>query len=573
MGKNGGIGLKSLQLGYKYAYDNILKKYDWLFIITDSIYGPFYDIQPYIEKKEKKEKIAYGFTLALQNTELEHIQSTFAAIPKECFMSDNFYNLMMSLEKLKNKHDEVINGEFKISKIIRDMGYKLEGFFDDIDPTLEIYNKYEPVRPAFVEMIKKGYPFVRRTIFTKNYYFIENLNDYLELENIIPKKCFDNMKKNIDRVVNKDDLYINIYYPWIRKYLTEKEIIIRNIYKNKYNYFIELFENKTFIEKLNWLKIYNNNPLITICTDKYSVRNYITEKIGKKYLIPIKAIYNNYAEIVSNLDLRDFDTDLLMTSTINEIQIFIGKNEKNNDRIKNIALNITNTENNQYFQNLEWGYKYIKPRILFYEYINEIHNNPIKYKVFCFNSEPKIIKVTIFNNDQYFSNFYNLDYELLSIKQQYENYKDNINKPKYLEEMLNLSKKLSIDFDSFVAIEFIESERQLYFNKFDFYSEDIAYPFSNTDYDIKLGNMIKLPSIINEYFTVDKDTISRTLSLFENLIIKENNFNRTNCTIEDNNKKINLITLFNLDIFSICKTKKYIIINIFGIKLTLKINT
>ncbi|KLI34544.1 hypothetical protein SZ51_13155, partial [Brachyspira hyodysenteriae] len=187
-----------------------------------------------------------------------------------------------------------------------------------------------------------------------------------------------------------------------------------------------------------------NNPLITICTDKYSVRNYITEKIGKKYLIPIKAIYNNYAEIVSNLDLRDFDTDLLMTSTINEIQIFIGKNEKNNDRIKNIALNITNTENNQYFQNLEWGYKYIKPRILFYEYINEIHNNPIKYKVFCFNSEPKIIKVTIFNNDQYFSNFYNLDYELLSIKQQYENYKDNINKPKYLEEMLNLSKKLSI---------------------------------------------------------------------------------------------------------------------------------
>ncbi|KLI58723.1 ATP-grasp fold amidoligase family protein [Brachyspira hyodysenteriae] len=570
IGKNGGIGGKSLQLGCEYAYNNIIDKYDWVFFIADSIYGPFYDIQPYIEKQEKKEKIAYGFTLALQNTENEHIQGTFVAIPKKCFISDKFHNFIMSLGTLHNKSEEMTNGEFRLSQIIKELGYKLEGFFDDIDPTLEIYNKYEPVRPAFVEMVKKGYPFIRKTIFTKNYYCIENLNDYLELENIIPKECFDNIKKNIDRVVNKEDLYINTYYPWIRNYLRKKENIIENIYKNKYNYSIEIFENKTFIEKVNWLKIYNNDPLLITCTDKYLVRNYVKEKIGKQYLIPIKAVYNNYAEILSNLDLREFDTNLLMTSTINEGQIFIDKNNKDNNKIKNIALDMTNVKNNQYFQNLEWCYKYVKARILLYEYINQIHNNQIKYKVFCFNSEPKVIKATIFENNQYFSNFYDLNWNILKIKQKYENYKNNINKPKHLEEIIDVSAKLSIDFNSFVSIEFIDTDKQLYFNKFDFYSDDILYPFNNEAYNIEFGNMIKLPKVINEYLNIEKDTISKTSALFESLIIEQNKLNELN--IENNKliKKINLITLFNINIFSIEQNKQYLIIYIFGIKLTFR---
>ncbi|MDA0050238.1 hypothetical protein OFR41_13650 [Brachyspira hyodysenteriae] len=63
IGSHGGKGEKSLKKAYEYAYNNhILEKYDWVIIITDSIYGPFFDIEPYIIEKKKK-KI---YAMALQ---------------------------------------------------------------------------------------------------------------------------------------------------------------------------------------------------------------------------------------------------------------------------------------------------------------------------------------------------------------------------------------------------------------------------------------------------------------------------------------------------------------------------
>ena len=55
IGNHGGVANVSLKKGYFYAYDNnLLERYDWLFIISDSIYGPFFDIEPFIRKEEEK---------------------------------------------------------------------------------------------------------------------------------------------------------------------------------------------------------------------------------------------------------------------------------------------------------------------------------------------------------------------------------------------------------------------------------------------------------------------------------------------------------------------------------------
>ena len=568
VGNHGGVANVSLKKSFMYAFDNnLLEKYDWLFIISDSIYGPFFDIEPFIKRQEQKENVAYGFTLNFTNTDYFHIQSTFLAIPKNIFIDNKFYNFLNEIDAIpKDKKSQIYKGEIALSKLIRDMGCKLEGFFDDMDPTLEIYNRYEPMKSTFMEMIKNGYPFVRRALLTQNSHHIENLSEYFELKNIIPKECFDSMQKNIDRVIDKEDLKINIYYPHIRKYLDYKKQIIEKRYLDK-GLRLELFEVETFIEKLNWLKLYYNTKLIITCMDKYSVRDYITNKIGDKYLMPLLEVYNNFADILFNLELNKFDSEIIFYSTINEKYILFDK-EKQQDynAIKHKLIDLINPSNNKYFENFEWGYKYIKPRILAYKYYENIHNNKLKYKVLCFNGEPKIIKVIYFEGGVYYSNFYDLEWRLLDLKQSQPNIEKQLKKPKHFLEMLDISKKLSVDFMHFVAIELIETERQVYFSRFDFYSDDITLPLSSQSYDFELGKLIKLPSKSCEFFSLEQDTISMAFSSFEPLIT-EGIKNAGLSEIEKLKLNCNWFTLFGIS-----NNNEYLRLTLFGIKFTFKIN-
>ena len=65
------------------------------------------------------------------------------------------------------------------------------------------------------------------------------------------------------------------------------------IFKRKLN----LNNPKTFNEKLQWLKLYDRKKEYISMVDKYEVKKYVIEKIGREYVIEIFGIYNNWNEI------------------------------------------------------------------------------------------------------------------------------------------------------------------------------------------------------------------------------------------------------------------------------------
>ena len=65
------------------------------------------------------------------------------------------------------------------------------------------------------------------------------------------------------------------------------EAFLKRKFKLRMGYELDLDNPKTFNEKLQWLKLYDRNPLYTKLVDKYEVRKYIAEKIGEEYLIPL----------------------------------------------------------------------------------------------------------------------------------------------------------------------------------------------------------------------------------------------------------------------------------------------
>lgn len=60
---------------------------------------------------------------------------------------------------------------------------------------------------------------------------------------------------------------------------------------------LDLRNPLTFNEKLQWLKINMQNPLYTTMVDKYDVKHYVSNNIGKEYIIPTLGVWNRAEDI------------------------------------------------------------------------------------------------------------------------------------------------------------------------------------------------------------------------------------------------------------------------------------
>ena len=69
------------------------------------------------------------------------------------------------------------------------------------------------------------------------------------------------------------------------------------IYKRATGKSIDLNNPKSFNEKVQWLKLYWQHPLVVQCADKYEVRAFIKERHCEDILNPLYGVYNDTSEI------------------------------------------------------------------------------------------------------------------------------------------------------------------------------------------------------------------------------------------------------------------------------------
>lgn len=75
------------------------------------------------------------------------------------------------------------------------------------------------------------------------------------------------------------------------------EFYIRTLWRMVMGYKLDLKNPKTFNEKLQWLKLYDHNPLYTTLVDKLRVKDWVAEKIGAQYVIPTLAVWESAEDI------------------------------------------------------------------------------------------------------------------------------------------------------------------------------------------------------------------------------------------------------------------------------------
>lgn len=300
------------------------------------------------------------------------------------------------------------------------------------------------------------------------------------------------IKRNLKK--NMFFLSINLYLKQTYyKYFVSDISIIKKKFKKVFNREIDLDNPKTFNEKLQWLKLQDRNPLYTDLVDKYEVREYLSKKIGDKYLIPLIGVWDKFEEI----DFSKLPNQFVLKVTHDSGGIVICNDKKNFD-LKEAKRKIKiSLKRNFYYFSQEWPYKNIKPRIICEKYMEDDSKGELKdYKFLCFNGEVKCSFVCLNRNLSSGLNvdFYDIDWNPLPFERHYPRSKTKIPKPINYEKMLEISKKLSKDLP-FVRVDFYEVNNKLYIGELTFYPGGGLEEFTPEKYDELLGNWLKLEGV------------------------------------------------------------------------------
>ena len=273
--------------------------------------------------------------------------------------------------------------------------------------------------------------------------------------------------------------------------MSDKQFIIK-AYKYRMNKKINLYKPRTFNEKLQWLKLYDRNPKYTNMVDKYEAKKYVASIIGEEYIIPTLGIYNKFDEI----DFDKLPKKFVIKCTHDSGGLVICKNKKDFD-IKKAKNKIEKSlKRNYYYCGREWPYKNVKPRIIIEKYMIDEEGQELKdYKLFCFNGLPKIILVCSNRNGSYKNtDFYDTEWNLMPFtREKHENNKKEIKKPRGLNEMLEIAKKISKDIP-FVRVDLYEIKGKVYFGEMTFFPSAGFEGFNPEEYDRILGYMLELPN-------------------------------------------------------------------------------
>ena len=255
-------------------------------------------------------------------------------------------------------------------------------------------------------------------------------------------------------------------------------------------YILNLDNPKTIQDKINWLKIYDSNPLKTKCADKVLLHDYCIEKLGKDLCVPILFVYDNTGQIEWDKLPNQF---VLKCNHGSGMNIIVKDKSKLNkaDTIK--KLNGFMKDDFAFHVGYEMHYHDIPRKVFVEKYMEDKSQTSslYDYKFWCFNGEPKFMALSDGHGHGTMS-FYDLNFIKLDMKRKdFKLMPKEMAKPKTFDEMIQYSKKLSEDFN-FVRVDFYEINGVLYLGELTFTPGAGFFKFEKPEHDILVGDLLKL---------------------------------------------------------------------------------
>ena len=274
--------------------------------------------------------------------------------------------------------------------------------------------------------------------------------------------------------------------------LIPDKLYIKIKYRASMGMKINLKNPETYNEKLQWMKLFDRNPLYVTLVDKHDVKPYVAERIGQEYIIPTLGVWDR----VEDIDFDALPNQFVLKCTHDSGGLVICK-DKSKLNIEEAKQKLNKSlKHNFFYVGREWPYKNVKPRILAEAYMEDTATAELRdYKFFCFDGVVKAMFVATERQkegEEVKFDFYDAEYNHLPFRQGHPNAKEPTAKPETYEKMRVLAEKLSQGLPQ-VRVDLYEVNGKNYFGEMTFFHHNGFVPFEPEEWDYTFGSWIKLP--------------------------------------------------------------------------------
>lgn len=286
---------------------------------------------------------------------------------------------------------------------------------------------------------------------------------------------------------------------------------LKNMNPQSYPSFATIVDNpKTLSEKIRWIKVYDATPIKSRLTDKYLVRNWVAEKIGEKYLIPLLGVWDEFDDI-------NFDElpDQFVLKCNHGCGMNIVVRDKKSFNKQNAREKINAWLAVDYaFLGLELHYTRINRKIIAEKFMrNGDSPDLIDYKFNCFDGKVNDCQYITNRSSGMLMDYFDTNWQVMDIERgaRHHDHPEKIPKPKNFELMKELATKLAEGFP-LVRVDFYEIEDRVYFGEMTFTPGCGNIFFQTEGVGEYMGSLVKLPKVTPPRATFSKN--KRTKKFF-----------------------------------------------------------
>lgn len=160
----------------------------------------------------------------------------------------------------------------------------------------------------------------------------------------------------------------------------ELYVIIHKLCLKELGEFPNLVNCRDFNDRIQWLKLFDQDEEVIQCSDKVLVRSFVQERIGNHVLVDLYQVRDHFDQI----DFETLPNSFVIKTNHDSGTVILVRDKSQFDRIvarEKIEFSLRQTYG---WSNGEWAYSYVRPKVLVEEFIEpESEKPPADYKFHC----------------------------------------------------------------------------------------------------------------------------------------------------------------------------------------------
>lgn len=275
--------------------------------------------------------------------------------------------------------------------------------------------------------------------------------------------------------------------------LLPDKLYIQLLYFKHFHIFVDFKTPMTFNEKIQWLKLYDRNPMYSTIVDKIRMKGWLEEIIGSGFTVPTLGVW----EKPDDIDFDILPNQFVLKWNHDSGSILVCKDKKSFNIKEALQKLKYGYKVNGFWYGREWPYLNVTPKLLAEPYLEDSKTHELRdYKVFTFNGEAKLLLIASERQkpgvDTKFD-FYDMNLQHIDMRNQHENAEVPPEPPHSFPIMKELAEKISQGFVH-LRVDFYEVDGKVYVGELTLFHGSGLMTFSPDKWYKILGDWIKLPT-------------------------------------------------------------------------------